>query len=154
MARIGYSKGLDEFYEPRKLSYQDFRWDNGFVRTAYDNFVPNQYEPCSQVSKKWFRPAITLNCFPLHNHNDRGRESKDIRFLAKKVWSIYGFRTVIEFFDTNVLMEVQNKLYDAGYDRDDAIKKIVDDLRKDELILVDIIGDRGFINVRLKESVA
>lgn len=150
------SKGIYEFREPfGQMSIHDFRLDeNGYVRTDYDNASRGEERyACSQDSKKWFFIEQELDCFPITKNKGIKFKKKgaNIRCMASRVWCMYGFRVVIEYFDTNVLLEVQNKMYDCGYDRDGAIAKLLEDaINFGEDFEVGVVGDLGFINIRKK----
>ena len=153
---MNYSRGNNAFYNPKGLlSVYDFNLDeNGYVKTGYDNAFPSEDRYiCSQRSKKWFGIVEELDCFCIDRKAKITIRKKGYnkRCQGNRIWCIYGFRVVIEYYDTNVLLEVQNRLYDCGYERDEAINKMIEDLRRDNFD-VSIVGDLGFINVMLKES--
>ena len=151
-----YSRGNGAFYNPKgQLSIHDFKLDeNGYVRTGYDNAMPGEERyACTQKSKKWFVIQEELDCFRIGKGLNKKFQRGNTRRFASRIWCIYGFRVVIEYYDTNVLLEVQNKIYDCGIDRDRAISQLVEDAKKSfgDIADVNIVGDLGFVNVSLKK---
>ena len=98
-----------------------------------------QSEPktcCHIRSREWFKfPIIDeLETFFLYNGNN------------SKYYIFYGYRIRIDFFDTNVLLEIGEKKYE-GLGKIEVKEKLIKHL-KERGYITETIGDREFINIR------
>ena len=134
MRRECYSHGINEFYEPRRLSIHDFKLDeNGFVKTG-DTPLSGNYESMKDRLIRYGIPT-TFETFSLGKINSR-----------KQIWFMFGYRVVIERYDTNILIEIQNRITDIGYCKEDVYSYFEDSATKNGYGY-SIIGDNEFISI-------
>ena len=133
MRRECYSHGINEFYEPKRLSIYDFKLDeNGFVKTG-DTPLSGNYQP--KTKRIGYYIPTTFETFSLGKVNPH-----------KQIWFMFGYRVVIERYDTNILIEIQNRITDIGYCKEDVYSYFEDSATKNGYGY-SIIGDNGFISI-------
>ena len=97
-----YSTGNNQFYHHKgQIAYRDFSLDeNGYVRYGFDNSIVAPQRVVSQNSRKWFHLEEDFSTFPLGEVNRKQEQ------MRKEYWCLFEQRVAIEFYDTNVLIEV------------------------------------------------
>lgn len=115
--------------------------NNGFVPSVEFFRDPGE-KPYrgSCVSKRFFMQAEDNDFFRLSRCSEHGEHSKG-------PWFWLGWRVIVEYFDDNVLVDVQSKIEQTDVSRDDAVIRLAGWLSR--RFQVNIVGDNGIIDVRL-----
>lgn len=136
-----YSKGNNQFrHFQGQLVYRNFSLDeNGYVRYGFDNSEVAPQKPVSQNSRKWFHLEEDFSTFPLFKQRKQEK-------LRREFWCLFDLRAVIEFYDTNVLIEINYWDFDEFYTKENFMGKI-EKLCASQNLKYEIVGDLGFINI-------
>lgn len=99
----------------------------------------------SAVSRRFFVDVEDNDFFRLcKSHQTTTRK----RGINESVWFWLGYRVFVEYFDENVLVDVQYPLEKTDVSREDAVIRLAGWLSR--LFRVEIVGDNNIINVHCK----
>jgi len=129
------------------------------TRQAQNHYRNNGYVPCadsflgkgenayrgSSISKRFFLKAEDNDFFRLSRSSTIGEANRGS-------WFWLGWRVVVEYFDDNVLVDVQSRIEQTDVSRDDAVIRLAGWLSR--LFKVDIVGDYGILDVRRRAEAA
>lgn len=151
-----YSRGKNAYFNPKgQLSILDFACDtNGYIITGWDLADPYFALPVrpSQASRKWLPIEETYDTFRLGKacrNVPVGQKGDKVIYggsTRAENWYLFGYRSVIEYYDTNILVQVLNRMSDEGLSRDNVINRIIY-LCKERGLTCTIAGDLQFINI-------
>lgn len=137
-ARFPREKGLYAFVEPRRLSLSEFRLDhNGFLIT--EEVASTPIPDISTASRQWFRmPDEELDCFAVSRRGGK-RARQDVFFF-------YGWKVVVEYYDTNVILQPVSPFNDDAPSLDDVVGRIFRFLRSGYRV-IQYVSDTSMFNV-------
>lgn len=93
--------------------------------------------PRNIISRRFFREIEDGDFFKLY---------KRCCNQSTEVWYCFGYRTVIEYFDTNLVIDVQYPIRKTTLERETVISKLLQKLSQQ--FSVKLIGDNSIINVQ------
>lgn len=115
----------------------------GFVPSAesFPGAGVNAYNGAC-TSRRFFLPVEDNDFFRLTRPTKGGAN--------EAVWYWLGYRVFVEYFDNNVLVDVQWPLERHVVEREDAVKGLAKKLSA--IFCVELVGDNGILNVRRKDD--
>jgi len=126
------------------LQDQNFYLNHGFVPSIgfSSSHGKNYYAGGSHSRSHFFVPEQDGDFFCLS-----GTGRCDSR--RSHIWFFLGYRVYVDFFEENVLLDIQCPFEKTDLCREDAIEMLVKRLSRD--YLVKVVGENDIIDVRRKE---